>query len=238
MQSWYHDGSLEPNHRGLPERQGITQACRKRMQHESRKLVASALCIAVSLLALTSNSLDVFEFGSDTLSPAFRDEGLLCETATVAQGYHLDNVEDIKKMNMKVAAADPKLLWVNLPDQRLLWMDKAMAPNQWRDVVRARRRDLAAAEQAAEAVVARVQAGKHFAWMGRADSQAWKGRAVAAIKGAAQDCHVDVYECVVDGCCYDRGPAPSPERWKILTNKSEAALLQAWATCLPRAPST
>ena len=218
MQSPHHDGSLEPNLRGLPERQGITQACRKRMQHESRKLVASALCIAVSLLALTSNSLDVFEFGSDTLSPAFRDEGLLCETATVAQGYRLDNVEDIKKMNVKVAAADPKLLWVNLPDQRLLWMDKAMAPNQWRNVVRARRRDLAAAEQAAEAVVARIQAGKHFAWMGRADSQAWKGRAVAAIKEAARDCHVDVYECLVDGCCYDRGPAPSPERWKILTN--------------------
>ncbi|CAE7503185.1 GIP, partial [Symbiodinium microadriaticum] len=218
MQSLHHDGSLEPDLRGLRERQGITQACRKRMQHESRKLVASALCVAVSLLALTSNSLDVFEFGSDTLSPAFRDEGLLCETATVAQGYHLDNIEDIKKMNVKVAAADPKLLWLNLPDQRLLWMDKAMAPNQWRNVVRARRRDLAAAEQAAEAMVARIQGGKHFAWMGRADSQAWKGRAVAAIKGAARDCHVDVYECVVDGCCYDRGPAPSPERWKILTN--------------------
>ena len=52
---------------------------------------ASALCPATSLLALASDSVDVFEIGHDILSPGLRDEGLLCETVTAALGYDVDN---------------------------------------------------------------------------------------------------------------------------------------------------
>ena len=57
--------SSRPDLEGLPERSGITLACRKRMLHESKGFMASALCIA------TTNSIDVFEIGGGTLSQAF-----------------------------------------------------------------------------------------------------------------------------------------------------------------------
>ena len=213
---------LGPDLEGLPEREGITLACRKRMLHESKGFMASALCIATSLLALTTNSIDLFEVGGGNLSPAFRDEGFLCETVTKDRGYHFGNAASIDMIHRRVLEKDPTMLWVQLPDQHLLRTEWSGPPGQWRNFERARRRDLQAAERMAETVVNRIENDKLFGWMWRADAQwGWRSRAIEKIREAARQHGTDLYECVVDQCCYERGPEPSPVRWKILTNAKQ-----------------
>ena len=221
-QSMCSFGASGPDLEGLPTRQGVTTTCRKRMLTESRGFLARALCIATSLLTLTSNSLDVFEIGRDILSPAFREEGLVCETATVAQGFHLDNPKDVENILNKVRATDPKMLWVSLPDHRLMRTTCSGPPGQQRNYERARRRDLYAAELVSEVVSERLGSGRRFAWMWRAEAHwGWRSRAVEKIKEAVGECGCDLFECVVDQCCYERGGLGSPNRWKILTDAKQ-----------------
>ena len=114
------------------------------------------------------------------------------------------------------------MLWVNLPDHHLLkarWMGPLGQQRNWE---RARHRDLQAAERMADAVVDRVEKGRLFGWIWRTDAQSgWQGRAIEKIREASRQQGMDLFECIVDQCCYERGPQPSPTRWKILTNAKQ-----------------
>ena len=181
--------------------------------------MASALCIATSLLALTTNSLDVLEIGGGILSTCLRHEGFFCETMAAADGYLTSRPADVIKIKDKIDATRPQMLWINFPDHRLRKQAWNGSPQQWKNHDRARRRDLLGAEQLAMSVVNQVHAGKLFAWQCRSDASAgWRHRGIEMIFEAARDKGVDLYDCYVSQCFYERG---KPGPWRILTNAKQ-----------------
>ena len=137
-------------------------------------------------------------------------------------GYLFGNAASFDAIHNRVLEKDPAMLWVHLPDQRLHWMEWSGSPGQWRNFERARRRDCQAAERVAETVVSRIENGKLFGWIWRAEAQwGWRGRGIEKIRDTARQQGMDLFECVIEQCCYERGPLPSAVRWKILTNAKQ-----------------
>ena len=114
-------------------------------------------------------------------------------------------------------------LWTNALEE----LDRAPPPAQGPPAKRVRFGDSEVREFSAPSAPSEgeveVHAGKLFAWQCRSDASAgWRHRGIEMIFEAARDKGIDLYDCYVSQCFYERGkPGPSSTTWRILTNAKQ-----------------
>ena len=112
-------------------------------------------------------------------------------------------------------------------DNALEELDRAPPPAQGPPAKRVRFGDSEVREFSAPSAPSEgeveVHAGKLFAWQCRSDASAgWRHRGIEMIFEAARDKGIDLYDCYVSQCFYERGkPGPSSTTWRILTNAKQ-----------------